>query len=137
MAFVPVATRADEMKNISEPGLRVAVVALLGAALGGCVVADDGNNRGGGGLFGLSSRTVAYSCDDDRRMRVNFRDGGRRAVVDTGRDTYSLRRSDSDGDGRVYRSSDDDREVTLRVDGDRARLGVEDGPDLQDCRARD
>ena len=70
-------------------------------------------------------------------MRVSYQDGGRRAVVDTGNNTYALHRSDSGGGERVYRSDNNDREITLWVDGDRARLGVEDGSDLRDCRTRD
>jgi hypothetical protein len=135
MAFVPVTTGAGDMKDTSETGLRMAVLTLLAVALGSCVMAD-GNGRGGGGLFGSSSRTVAYRCDDDRRMRVRYEDDGRRAVVDTGSDSYSLRRSDEGGDGRSYRSRGD-RDITLAVDGDRANLHVEGGRDMQDCRARD
>ena len=103
------------------------------ATLAGCVVVADDE---GGGIFGGGSRTVAYRCDDDRRMTVRYTDNLRRATVDAGDDSYGLSLNSRDGDRRQYQGEEDGNELNLVVDGDRAELSIEDEDDFEDCRAR-
>ena len=113
--------------------MRSRVAAALAVAAMVALVAGCESNSGGSDLFSLDGLTgsdrVAFRCDDDRSFRVNYNDGGDEAVVDAGRDTFTLDLRDRDGDRRVYEGDD----VDLVVDGDEARLRISGGEDYTDC----
>jgi hypothetical protein len=73
---------------------------------------------------------VRYRCDGDRGFRVTYDQNGDRATVDTGDDSYRLGLEDRDGSRRTYTG----RNVTLTVDGDEARLGIQGDKDYTDCQ---
>lgn len=107
--------------------LRLGLPALV-LPLAACAALEDGelgDILGGGG----GSRVVEYRCDDDRRLEVAYNSDRDRVTVDTGRDTYRLRLEDRDGSRRQY----GDDEVQLFVDGDEARLRLEDADDIDGC----
>ncbi len=118
---------------------------VLVAWLAGCASSDrdddwdrdrnDDDTLGGilGGILGggTGGERVSYRCDDDRRFTAYFERSGRRVSVDTGRRTYRLRSRD---DRDEY--EDEDGEVRLVTDGDRAELRIEGADDFEDCDAR-
>ena len=102
----------------------------LAALLAGC----ESNGGGGFDLSGLTGGDdrVEYRCDDNREMRVTYDDDDDRATVDAGDRTYRLELSDRDGDRREYGENG----IKLSVDGDEARLRIEDGSDYTGCEER-
>jgi membrane-bound inhibitor of C-type lysozyme len=113
--------------------MRLRVAAALAVAPVVALVAGCESNGGGRDLFSLDALTgsdrVAFRCDDDRSFRVNYNDGGEEAVVDAGRDTFTLDLRDRDGDRRMYEGV----EADLFVDGDEARLRISGREDYRDC----
>jgi hypothetical protein len=103
---------------------------LLAACAGSSGDRDDGGLFGLGSVLGGDERSVRYRCDDDRTMRVTYNADRDRATVEAGDRTYRLRLRDRDGDERRYGEDG----IQLTVDGDEARLRIEDGRDYADCK---
>ena len=101
-------------------GMLLTALLLLGGCGGGL-----GLGRLGGG-----SDQVSYRCDDGRPLRVRYSDDRSRVTVEAGMQTYRLRLSDRDGRRRTYGAGG----TRLVVDGDEARLRLENGRDFTGCR---
>lgn len=109
-------------------GLAHAAAFVALAALGGCIVVDDDGRSGGGG--GGFNRSVEYRCDDDREFTARF--DGREARVRAGNETFDL---ELDRGNRNYREYEGDDGTRLTVDGDEARLRIENERDYAGCEA--
>lgn len=116
------------MSKISLANTLLAVVPIAGLLVG-CDGGGRGNNR-----FDFSGLTgddeVRYRCDGGRGFRVTYGQDGDRATVDIGDETYRLDLEDRDGRRRIYGG----KKVTLTVNGDEARLGIDGDKDYTDCQ---
>ena len=74
-----------------------------------------------------------FECAGDRGFSASFSSDREDVRVRTGEETYELELAGRDGGALVY--SDDDDEVRLTLEGDRARLRIPDEDDLEDCEA--
>lgn len=108
---------------------RVLLVAAMGIAMTGC----DGSGRGrtvslpSGGFY---NQQVLYRCSDGLGFRATIDSAARRAVVQLGEDSYTLKRAGSSRAGEVY--TDGTMRLTIASDG-RAHLIVRPGTEMTSC----
>ena len=104
--------------------LRFVATVLAVVPFTGLVASCESGGRGGG-PFDLSGLTgderIRYRCDGDRGFLVTYEQDGDQATVDAGDVSYRLDLDDRDGRRRAYSA----RNVTLTVNGDEARLGIQ------------